>query len=742
MASEKALRYQDARDDLEARILETLASDYRSDKDLVSTKVSGTCQWFLEDERFLRWRKYNSSGLLWVSAGPGCGKSVLARALVDEGKVCENSSASQVCFFFFKDGQEQRTRGTDALSALLHQLFESTDLITHATASYRSHGKELRNRFSELWRILLKSAEDSKAGEIVCVLDALDECEEKARAQFIDTLIQFFSHQESCQDTPLKLKFLITSRPYDALEQKFQQLAGVSTYIHLDGDEKSQMISREINLVIDAKIPHITGIFSSDDRARISNRLKQMNNRTYLWLFLTIDIIEKSPSKYRRPADLDALLSGLPSEINEAYEQILRRSEDRHKAQVLLEIVLAATRPLSLEEVNMAMAMATREQSCRSQRDLALWPIESFKATVKNWCGLFVSVYDGKLFLIHQTAREFLIRTSNLPTTGSRRWEGRLDMAAAHGTMSQICLDYLQFPDIPSTHLSQLHPNTQTHLLDYAAKNWVTHYASQNAELAVVSQKAAMSLCDTSLPQGSWFSIYSASEQIESAGWTELGIASYLGLASIAKRFIEEGADINSQSGPWGNALQTASSVGHDQVVAILLEMGADIDARCGTHAKALYTASQRGHDSIVRILLDRNADVNAQSEDGDHALQAASRGGYESIVRMLLDKGANINARGGVYGGNALNGASLGGHEGIVQVLLDEGASLFGGELSGALLAGHDQIVPMLLRQRSEIYMRCKRFGKDVEDALAVAEFQGNGQVVGILKEFGREMK
>ena len=92
------------------------------------------------------------------------------------------------------------------------------------------------------------------------------------------------------------------------------------------------MISREINLVIDAKIPYFTGIFSSDDRARISNRLKQMNNRTYLWLFLTIDIIEKSPSKYRKPADLDALLSGLPSEINEAYEWILRRSEDRHKA--------------------------------------------------------------------------------------------------------------------------------------------------------------------------------------------------------------------------------------------------------------------------------------------------------------------------------------------------------------------------------------------------------------------------
>ncbi len=88
---------------------------------------------------------------------------------------------STVCYFFFKDGQEQRTHGTNALSALLHQLFKKTALITHALLSYRNYGKKLRDTFSELWDILVKSASDAEAGQIVCVLDALDECEENSR---------------------------------------------------------------------------------------------------------------------------------------------------------------------------------------------------------------------------------------------------------------------------------------------------------------------------------------------------------------------------------------------------------------------------------------------------------------------------------------------------------------------------------------------------------------------------------
>lgn len=97
----QASRQRDRQDDKEAELLESLASNYISDKDSISARVPGTCEWFFEDNRFLKWRDSKHSRLLWVSAGPGCGKSVLSRSLVDERRVCTSAMASTVCYFFF-----------------------------------------------------------------------------------------------------------------------------------------------------------------------------------------------------------------------------------------------------------------------------------------------------------------------------------------------------------------------------------------------------------------------------------------------------------------------------------------------------------------------------------------------------------------------------------------------------------------------------------------------------------------
>ena len=177
-----------SRDKDEAAILQNLASDYRSDKDFVSVRVLGTCEWFFKNDQFLDWRESTSSNLLRVSAGPGCGKSVLTRTLIDECKLYKNVTTSTVCYFFFKDDHDRRTSGTDALSALLHQLFENTSLISHALPSCKRHGDKLRKTFSELWEILIRCAQDSEAGDIICVLDALDECGQEARSQLLQKL--------------------------------------------------------------------------------------------------------------------------------------------------------------------------------------------------------------------------------------------------------------------------------------------------------------------------------------------------------------------------------------------------------------------------------------------------------------------------------------------------------------------------------------------------------------------------
>ncbi len=752
----QAGRQQDRRDDKEAELLHTLASDYIGDKDSVSARIPGTCEWFFEDDRFLKWRDSKHSRLLWVSAGPGCGKSVLSRSLIDERRVCTSAMASTICYFFFKDGQKQRMRGANALSALLHQLFEKSALISHALPSAKGYGEKLQDAFGKLWEILIKCAQDSEEGEIICVLDALDECEKDSRSQLLEKLVNFFLYIEAHKSSSCRLKFLVTSRPYDDLEERFQSLSDVSTYLRFDGDDKSHRIGQDINLVIDYEMPRIAKNFSDEHCKRITDHLKEMDNRTYLWLFLTIDIIKRYPSRYGKVSDIDSLLSDLPSDVSDAYENILSRSADDGRARILLQLIMAATRPLHLQEVNTALTLATRKASCTSYKALKqdLWPRKEFKSIVRNICGLFVSVHYGMVSSIHQTAREFLVRNTDLPEQQSRKWEGYLDMAMAHCTMSQICLDYLNFDDVASISMDLLHPEPdlyeytqrgfKPHFFSYAALNWTVHYVSQDSERAKDSLSAAKNLCNILLPQQShWFEIYCEVAGLRSYSWTSLGIASLLGLKYVVESFLYEGADVNAQGGEYGNALQAASSRGHDQVVQILLEKGVDINAQGDYYGNALQVASFRGHTQVVQMLLEKGAKVNAQCGFYSNALQAASSEGHSQVVQILLEKGANVNAQDGHYG-SALQAASIRGHDQVVQMLLEKGANVnaqgghYGSALQAASFQGHDQIVQMLLKKGADVNAQG---GIVFDNALQAASSLGHDQIVQMLLDNGADV-
>jgi hypothetical protein len=179
-------------------------TDYKWYKDRIESRVEGTCQWFLTQENYQDWLGQYSGPLL-VSADPGCGKSVLAKYLID----CELPRSAIICYFFFKD--QDRNNAKQALCALLHQLLlHKRPLIKHAKLAFESHGENLPKLFSELWSVLITAAADPEAGEIICVLDTLDECEQSEMEIFTGALAKYFRSSSSRSS---KLKFLLMSRP-------------------------------------------------------------------------------------------------------------------------------------------------------------------------------------------------------------------------------------------------------------------------------------------------------------------------------------------------------------------------------------------------------------------------------------------------------------------------------------------------------------------------------------------------
>ncbi|CEJ90686.1 hypothetical protein VHEMI06451 [[Torrubiella] hemipterigena] len=151
-----------------------------------------------------------------------------------------------------------------------------------------------------------------------------------------------------------------------------------------------------------------------------------------------------------------------------------------------------------------------------------------------------------------------------------------------------------------------------------------------------------------------------------------LTTASILGHGTIAQILLDHGADPNAPGSMYGNALSAASSNGHEAIVQMLLDHGAEVNG----YANALYAASSNGHKAIVQILLDHGADTNAQSSIYGSALLAASHVGDETIVQILLSHGADVNGRGGIFI-SALYTAAENGHTAIVDILLHAGANL-----------------------------------------------------------------
>ncbi|KAI1619200.1 hypothetical protein EDD37DRAFT_571635, partial [Exophiala viscosa] len=90
----------------------------------------------------------------------------------------------------------------------------------------------------------------------------------------------------------------------------------------------------------------------------------------------------------------------LPISIAEVYENILGRSLDPEATRIILQIVLATIRPLTIDEVTIIVTIA-RTEGIRSYKDLNLEPKDIRESNLRNIYGFFISISDLKVSLLH-----------------------------------------------------------------------------------------------------------------------------------------------------------------------------------------------------------------------------------------------------------------------------------------------------------------------------------------------------
>ncbi|KAF4975981.1 hypothetical protein FZEAL_7298 [Fusarium zealandicum] len=595
---------------------------YNDAKNRVRRRTNGTCEWFTEHHLFHAWRDSKESNLLLVTADPGCGKSVLARYLADH--VLPQSSSRTSCFFFFKDDFEDQKSAPVALCCLLRQAFDQdrTLLSEEILDRFESDGDRLLNSSHDLWGILVEVASLSPT-KIVCVVDALDECEKNE--QLIGILSDWYTNEH----TRGRLKVLITSRPHGKITRPFSRRRNNEMIIHLRGDAEEEVdkIEKEIDFVINERVEDLGDRrrLTSTEKEKLGSSLRENPNRTYLWVYLVLDVIENLVDTSEKA--LRTAVTTLPPTVDDAYEKILSRSHDKEKTRRLVRIILSAHKPLTVGEMQIALSIRQSHNSL-SDLETELEPDYRFRVTIRDLCGLFVSVTDEKVYLIHQTAREFLegdIQANYDQFNYSGRWKNSVDWLDGDRILACSCAHYILISGVTSTLNLPV-------FFEYSAGYWTRHLRfsfSRADEVPGESMEDFLELCDPKKSRcPSWLQTYIQHED-------DSRLQGLLHTEDAPSRY--------------PSALIIASILGIHAMVQQLLETESlDVNATdCAYRRTALSWACVMGDPSSVsRLLKKKDVDVNKEDADGNFPLHlvigsfAYARYDGPRCVQRLLGSG------------------------------------------------------------------------------------------------------
>ena len=268
--------------------------------------------------------------------------------------------------------------------------------------------------------------------------------------------------------------------------------------------------------------------------------------------------------------------------------------------------------------------------------------------------------------LIHFTLQEYLRAHPNL-------------FSAAHSTMADTCLSYLNSQQIKALSTSPSPDLQNTPFLEYSSLYWGTH---AKRDLPESTKRFALELlddCENTMPtkillqaQG----IYGRAVDFDKSSlFSGLHYASFFGIDEIVAGLVEmDGCDINQLDCGGNTPLVWAAGNGHEGVVKILLRQDdVNPDKPDDFGLTPLMSAAFGGHEGVVKILLARDGvDPNKPDILGQTPLLWAASKGYEGVVKILLARDDVSPDKPDDKSQTPLLWAASKGHEGVVKMLLE----------------------------------------------------------------------
>ncbi|KAI0475341.1 hypothetical protein GGR56DRAFT_508490 [Xylariaceae sp. FL0804] len=593
----------------------------------LKTAQGKTCQWLLNHRMYEAWQDpaklQEHNGFLWIKGKPGTGKSIMMKYLLQKARAAPRKFP--VISFFFNARGAVLERSTEGLyRSLLYQLVESIpDLRDEA----QHIGLLLRWGADRSWPIeTLKQAfetvvEQIGARELLCFIDALDECPERD----VRDMIHFFEDiGEKAAQSGYRIRVCLSSRHYPYIT--------VRTNLQLTL-EKELDHSDDIRHFIQARLR----MDNPKKRQEVGNEILERSSHVFLWVTLVVDILNKA---HDEGGDLDVgrRLKQIPTGLHDLFHDILTRDNKNLPGLIMcLQWILYAKRPLKPEELYFALQLGFHpESSARWNQDSV--PLESINRYNLDISKGLVEITRKKVTVqfIHESVRDYLLQEGGLHTLMKYHdAEGDFSEGVSHDVLKRICLkQVLKLADGDADNGSvDLEERVKAFpLMEYAVCFVLSH--SDSAQALTVDQTTFL----TTFPKEVWVSLHNSLKKFESLRHRSAVDLLYLlaeqGLASLIEIHPNrsKGMFLHNPNERYGNPMRAAMALGHHTAVRSLAYESAK--------AVSLGAADPR-----LAIIIDELLDLSHIQPDRrrpkwkrDDRLTTACRLGSPTFVEMMWD--------------------------------------------------------------------------------------------------------
>jgi len=348
----------------------------------------------------------------------------------------------------------------------------------------------------------------------------------------------------------------------------------------------------------------------------------------FLLVRLNIDAVLRETTIHRRRQTLSAMTHGLG--LRDAYGatlgRIKRQDGDRARLSIAaLMWISHAERPLKADELCHALSVEIGSPNLNTDN------VPSIGTLLACCQGLIIVQKEvSTVRLIHFTLREYLQVHPEL-------------FGAAHSTIAETCLSYLNSQQVKAFSTSPLPDLLDTPFVEYSSLYWGVH-AERN--LSDCAKQLALKLFDDYNGHISTKILLKAQnlhgvDVDKFSGFSGLHCASYFGIVEIVAGLVQlEGCDINRTDSTSTTALHWATWRGQEGVVKILLGKDPTPDMLNNNDQTPLFLAAWNGHEEVVKILLEQDGvDPNKLDRFGQTPLVGAARCRQEGVVKIFLGR-------------------------------------------------------------------------------------------------------